>query len=99
MDTARTVAKAFFPLDNELALLPGRLTPLLQDHLAHLGTWMPFAKAIALLKCFTHAQVSESTAQRLTEATGLAYETVQLREVERIEHDWPEVEADRTNSS
>lgn len=73
--------------------MPGRLTPLLQEHLAHLGTWMPFAKAIALLKCFTHTQVSESTAQRLTEAIGLAYETVQLREVERIEHDWPEVEA------
>ena len=92
MHTAPPVAKAFFPLDNELALLPGRLTPLLQDHLAHLGTWMPFAKATVLLKCFTHTQVSESTAQRLTEAIGLAYETVQLKEVERIEHDWPEVE-------
>src|SRR6266487_5109096 len=93
MVTARTVAKAFFPLDNELALLPGRLTPLLQDHLAHLGAWMPFAKAAALLECFTHTQVSESSAQRLTEAIGMAYEAVQLAEVERIEQDWPEVEA------
>jgi hypothetical protein len=76
-----------------LALLPGQLTPLLQDHLAHLGVWMPFAKAAALLRSFTHTQVSESSAQRLTEAIGLAYETVQLAEVERIEHDWPEVPA------
>jgi len=93
MATARTVAKVFFPLDNELALLPGRLTPLLQDHLAHLGAWMPFAKAAALLECFTHTQVSESSAQRLTEAIGIAYEAVQLVEVERIEQEWPEVEA------
>src|SRR4029078_6082460 len=49
-----------------------------------------------LLQCFTHTQVSESTAQRLTEAIGLAYETVQLKEVERIEHDWPEVEVGPT---
>src|SRR5690349_10994331 len=93
MDTARTVAKAFSPLDNELALLPGRLTPLLQDHLAHLGTWMPFTKATRLLKCLTHTQVSESSAQRYTETIWIAYEAVQLAEVERSERDWPQVEA------
>jgi hypothetical protein len=74
-----------------LALLPGRLTPLLQDYLAHLGTWMPFAKAVALLANFTQTQVSASTAQRHTEAVGLAYQAVQVAEVERIERDWPEV--------
>jgi len=74
-------------------LLPGRLTPLLQDHLAHLGTWMPFAKAAALLECFTHTCVSESSARRHTEAVGMAYQAVQLAEVERIEQEWPEVEA------
>jgi hypothetical protein len=76
-----------------LALLPGQLTPLLQNQLAHLGAWMPFAKAAAMLARFTHTCVSESTAQRLTEAIGLAYEAVQLAEVERIERDWPEIEA------
>ena len=35
--------------------------------------------------------MSESSAQRLTEAIGLAYEAVQRAEVERIEHDWPAV--------
>jgi hypothetical protein len=93
MVTVRTVGKGFFPLDNELALLPGRLTPLLQDHLAHLGAWMPFAKAAALLECFTHTRVSESTAQRHTEAIGMAYQAVQHSEVEHIEQEWPEVEA------
>jgi hypothetical protein len=53
---------------------------------------MPFAKAAAVLRSFTYTSVSESTAQRLTEAIGLAYEAVQVAEVERIERDWPEVE-------
>jgi hypothetical protein len=74
-----------------LALLPGHLTPLLQEQLTRLGTWMPFAKAAALLASFTHTQVSESSAQRLTESVGLAYEAVQLAEIEHIEQAWPEV--------
>jgi hypothetical protein len=54
---------------------------------------MPFAKAAVLLACFSHTRVSESTAQRQTETIGMAYQAVQLAEVERIERDWPEVEA------
>jgi hypothetical protein len=53
---------------------------------------MPFAQAARLLLNFTHTQVSDSTAQRHTEAVGVAYEAVQLAEVERIERDWPDVE-------
>lgn len=53
---------------------------------------MPFAKAATLLECFTHTQVSEASVQRYTESVGLAYEAVQLAEVERIERDWPTVE-------
>src|SRR5262245_15270354 len=85
--------KAIFPLDKQLALLPGHLTPLLQDQLAHLGVWMPFAKAAAMVASFTHTSVSESSAQRHTEAVGLAYDAVQLAESERIERDWPELAA------
>jgi hypothetical protein len=91
MASARPARKGFFPLDAELALLPGHLTPLLQDQLAHLGTWMPFAQASAMLARFTQVNVSKSTAQRHTEAVGLAYEAVQLTEVEQIEQDWPHV--------
>jgi len=46
-----------------------------------------------MLERFTHVRVSQTTAQRHTEAIGLAYEAVQLAEVERIEQDWPDVEA------
>src|SRR5215211_115147 len=85
------VKKGFFPLDEELALLPGQLTPLLKDHLVHLGCWMPFAHAAQMLTRFTNVTVSESTAHRHTDAIGLAYEAVQHAEIERIERDWPEV--------
>lgn len=81
----------FSPLDRELALLPGQLTPLLQDQLAHLGSWMPFAHAATMLARFTQVQVSPSTAQRQTESIGLAYEAVQSAEVDQIERDWPDV--------
>jgi hypothetical protein len=53
---------------------------------------MPFAQAAALLGCFTHTRVSEATAQRHTEAIGVAYEAAQLAQVERIEQHWPDVE-------
>jgi hypothetical protein len=46
-----------------------------------------------MLERFTQVRVSQTTAQRHTEAIGLAYEAVQLAEVERIEQDWPDVEA------
>jgi len=92
MASARNAKRVFSPLDEELALLPGQLTPLLQDHLAHLGTWMPFAHAAQLLSRFFQVSVSESSARRLTEAVGIAYEAVQVAEVERIERDWPAVE-------
>jgi len=46
-----------------------------------------------MLERFTQVAVSESTAQRHTEAIGMAYEAVQLAEVERIEQEWPELEA------
>jgi hypothetical protein len=52
---------------------------------------MPFAKAADMLERFTQVSVSESSAQRHTEAIGMAYEAVQLAEVEHIEQDWPEV--------
>jgi hypothetical protein len=52
---------------------------------------MPFAKAATMLERFTHVSVSKATAQRHTEAVGIAYEAVQLAEVERIEQDWPDV--------
>jgi len=44
-----------------------------------------------MLERFTQLSVSKATAQRHTEAVGLAYQAIQLADVERIEQEWPEV--------
>ena len=41
MGYALPAVPGFFPLDEELALLPGSLTPHLQECLVRLGAWMP----------------------------------------------------------
>ncbi len=93
MGSVRSADGAFSPLDEELALLPGGLTPQLQEQLAHLGTWMPFGPAARMLARFTHVQVSEATARRLTQVVGRAYEAVQQAEIEALLDDLPPVPA------
>ncbi len=84
------MAQAFFPLDDELELLPGALTPSLQEDLVHLGTWLPFAQAAQQLRRFRQTDVSRPTAERVTEAAGAAYVTWQTAEVGRLEQALPE---------
>lgn len=84
MGSARSAERAFFPLDDELALLPGTLTPSLQEDLVHLGTWMPFGRAVQELQRFRRVEVSRPTAERLTEAAGAAYVAHQTAEAEQI---------------
>jgi hypothetical protein len=67
------------------------LTPQLQDQLAHLGTWMPFAPAAALLARFTGVLVSPATARRLTEVVGRAGEAAWQAETQRLVEDLPPV--------
>jgi len=74
-----------------LELLPGGLTPQLQASLVRLGSWMPFEHAARELGWLTRAVVSESVAERLTEAAGTAYVAEQTATVERLEQQpWPE---------
>jgi hypothetical protein len=89
MPYARNVERVFSPLDEELGLLPGTLTPSLQEDLVRLGTWMPFGRAVGELHHFRQTDVSKSTVRRLTEAAGAAYVSVQENEVVRIERELP----------
>jgi len=84
-----SVGKGFFPLDEELELLPGMLTPHGHECLVRLAGWMPFAKAAEMLEDFLGIQVSRSVSRRYTEAAGAAYEQMQLEEVERLEKEMP----------
>lgn len=80
----------FSPLDEELGLLPGNLTPRLQEALVRLSTHIPsFAKAARELAWFTGVTVHADTARQRTETAGsllVAYETAQAA---RILHEHP----------
>jgi len=65
-------------------LLPGRLSPRLQEGLVRLGTWMPFAPAARGLAWFNRVEVSEATACRLTAAAGAALAAVETAAAERV---------------
>ena len=41
------------PLDEELSLLSGSLSPTLGEHVARLGAWIPFEPAAEILRAFT----------------------------------------------
>lgn len=91
MVSVQTVDRAFFPLDEELELLPGKLTPHAHESLVRFGTILPFAKAAKELAFVLKVEVSEPTARRYVEAAGKAYEAYQSAEVERLEKTCPPV--------
>lgn len=81
------MGRAFFPLDEELALLPGNLAPRQHEHLVHLATWMPFACATQMLERLLQVQVGQETVRRLTEQAGAALEA---QETEQAQAGWQE---------
>jgi len=86
------VGPGFFPLDEELALLPGNLSPWLQEALVRLSTHIPsFARAARELAFFTGVAVHRNSARRHTERAGallVAHETAEAARVLR-EHPAP----------
>jgi hypothetical protein len=70
MAFARRALQAFFPLDDQLALLSGHLTPQLHAWLVGLATSMPFAAASSLLLDLVRVPVSTATTRRLTQTAG-----------------------------
>ncbi len=90
MAPARPVGWAFFPLDEQLGLLAGGLTPRGEETLARLSIWMPYASAQELLQDLLGVQVSKATARRATLATGEAALTVWEAEVERLKQEMPQ---------
>src|SRR2546422_6905193 len=90
MAPAPSVGEAFFPLDEELGLVSGGLTPRGEETLVRLANWMPFAQAQELLEDLVGIQVSKATARRATLATGEAQLSVCEGEVERLKQEVPQ---------
>ncbi len=89
MRSAPRVTRGFSPLDEELQLLTGQFSPSVCEGMTHLGTWMPFQRAVKELHYFWQVTVTEPTVRRTTEGAGAAYVAVQTAEVERIERELP----------
>ncbi len=91
MASVRPVGPGFSPLDEELGLLPGSLTPRLHETLVRLSAIQPsFAKASAELAWHTGATVHADTARRRTEAAGAVLVAHETAEAERILREHPE---------
>lgn len=90
MAPARTVGRAFFPLDEQLGLDAAGVTPRGQEALVRLATWMSFEHACELLSDLLGIQVSASSSRRFTYQAGQAALAVQQAEEDRIREDLPE---------
>jgi hypothetical protein len=82
MGRAPSVGKVFFPLDEELELLPGNLAPKQQEHLVHLACFMPFDQVVEMMQELLSVQTAEETVRRLTEQAGGWMEAWQTAQVE-----------------
>ncbi|MDE3076563.1 MAG: hypothetical protein KGJ86_14160 [Chloroflexota bacterium] len=79
-----------FPLDEVLGLLPGGLSPGLQEVVVRLGARLPFGEIAEELGRLFRISVSASTVCRLTERAGAIAVANEAAEVERLEREQPE---------
>jgi hypothetical protein len=68
---------SFFFANSSIISLRISWAPRSQEQLVHLAVWMPFERAVQMLKRFTGVQISEATARRHTYQVGQAALAVQ----------------------
>src|SRR5438270_7437258 len=90
MAPAPSVERAFFPLDEQLGLLSGGVTPRGEETLVRLSSWMPFEPAAELLQDLLGIQVSKATSRRATLHAGEAALCVDEKEEERLKQEVPQ---------
>jgi len=93
MQSVQLAGRGFFPLDEELELLPGKLTPREHERLVRLSGWLAFERAAELLEEFLGIAIDKSMAQRYTETAGEVYVQMQEEEVIQLEREMPEAAA------
>lgn len=69
----------FSPLDDELQLVPGVLTPLMHAHAVRLGLWQSFQRAADEMAWHHEVTVSKEHVRRHTEQAGAVYAQVQAQ--------------------
>src|SRR5512140_2362125 len=93
MQSVRGVGRGFFPLDEELQLLPGKLLPREHERLVRLSGWLPFEQAGELLSDFLGIEVSKLVAHTYCQEAGLVYVQMQEEEVGVLERHMPKAAA------
>lgn len=83
------VGPRFFPLDEELGLLPGTLSPGLQQAVVWLGASLPFGQVPPIIKVLAGVRIGAATVRRYTERAGAALVTIQEERVRDIEGTLP----------
>jgi hypothetical protein len=89
MEPVLRVGWAFSPLDEQLGLLSGGLTPRAEETLVRLSAWMSYESARELLQDLLGVRVSKATACRVTLATGEAALAKCEQEEERLKQEAP----------
>lgn len=84
MGSVPSVGRGFFPLDEELKLQSGKLTPKGHERLVRLAGWIPFRQATELFEEFTGIRLSKIVSQRGTEQAGRVYENMQAAEAQAL---------------
>ena len=92
MSAVRTVAAAFFPLDNELQVPEGHLLPHAQETLVSLSSELPFGRVVKHLKRTLGVVVPVSTVRRQTLVVGQRMLDVQNEQAQPLA-DCPEEKA------
>ncbi len=90
MAPALHVESAFFPLDEQLGLLGGGLTPRGEETLVRLASWMPYECAREFLEEVLGIRVSKASARRATVQAGEAGLVVWEAEVQRLQQETPQ---------
>jgi len=84
MWSVRRVGRVFFPLDEELALLPSSFSPFIHQCIVRLGTLLPFEQVPEQVAALLGVQVSRETVRRLTEQAGAAQVAVEAEELRQV---------------
>ena len=89
MGAVLRVESAFFPLDEQLGLLGGGLTPRGEETLVRLSSWMPYECARELLQEVVGIHISKASARRATMQTGEAGLMAWDAEVQQLQQETP----------
>jgi hypothetical protein len=83
------VGRVFFPLDEQLGLLPTAYSPFLVEAMVRLGARLPFAQVADEMRLLFGVCVSADTVRRLTEQAGALQAGIEERALEQLEHQAP----------